>query len=159
MIPLVLAMSFLSPATRCADLSGKYTGGGEDGPVYLSIAQTKCERVVMTWDVSNESTPGVPLRIVLDGRFHPTSDNPFGFPEMSASLNGPTLELLMRGQSPGDATNPYRLRFTLLADGDLCVTDDTGYPDPYRRYTRQYPGNPRAQQRADLRSGKACAVP
>ena len=125
MLPLVLAMSLLAPTRGCPNLSGKYVHAGEDNGVYVSITQSQCERIVMTW-AWDTSTLHVPVGLVLDGRFHPTNPRGFlGFREMSASLSGPTLKIVMTGQAPGDAANPYTLRLTLLADGDLCVTDGT----------------------------------
>jgi hypothetical protein len=156
MLPLVFAMSFLSPASRCADLSGKYVHAGEDNGVWVSITRTQCERIVMTWGW-DRSTPRVPVRLLLDERFHPTSPGFIGFRQMSASLNGPTLKILMTGQTPGDGANPYTLRLTLLADGDLCVTDGT--VEPYSRHSRQYGENNRAEDEAFVRSRQGCSVP
>ena len=76
---------------------------------------------------------------------------------MSASLNGPTLKISMAGQSPGDAAKPYTIRYTLLADGDLCVTDGTG-SKPYSRYSRQHGDGERDQKDAMLRSLQDCSV-
>jgi hypothetical protein len=153
MLPLVLAMSFLSPASKCADLSGKYVHAGEDNGVYVSIAQMQCERIAITWDTSLPPAR-VPFPLVLDGRFHTTNPRWFGFRRISASLNDATLKILMVGQSPGDAATPYQLRLTLLADGDLCVTDGTG-SEPYSRYSRQ-----RGQDSDDAasRSVEGCSV-
>lgn len=163
MLPLILVMSFLAPAGGCANLSGKYIHAGEDGGTIVSIAQTQCERIVITWDSpmdTDSSTPRVPVpvRLVLDGRFHPTNRGSFGFPQMSASLNEATLTLMMTGQSPGDDAKPYTIRLTRLADGDLCVTDGTG-SDPYSRYSRQHGPNRRAENDATRRSEQVCSVP
>jgi hypothetical protein len=150
-------MSLLAPARGCANLSGEYVHAGEDNGVYVSITQSQCERIVMTW-AWDTSTPHVPVRLVLDGRFHPANPRGFlGFREMSASLNGPTLKIVMTGQSPGDAHSPYTLRLTRLADGDLCVTDGTG-SKPYSRYSRQHGDSARGQN-AMLRSAQDCSVP
>src|SRR5215470_1588609 len=158
MLPLVLAMSLLAPIRGCPNLSGKYVHAGEDNGVYVSITQSQCERIAMTW-AWDTSTPRVPVAVVLDGRFHPTNPRGFlGFREMSASLSGPTLKIVMTGQSPGDAANPYTLRLTLLADGDLCVTDGTG-SKPYSRYSRQQGESTGGQNDAMLRSVQDCSVP
>ena len=146
MLPLILVMSFLSPASRCADLSGKYLHAGEDGGVVVSIAQTQCERIVITWDSPTDSSTRparVPVRLVLDGRFHPTNRGLFGFRQISASLNDVMLKIMMTGQSPGDDAQPYTLRLALLADGDLCGTDGTG-SEP-SRYSRQHGQNRRGE--------------
>jgi hypothetical protein len=153
MLPLVLAMSFLSPVGACADLSGRYVRQGEDNRVYVSIVQTGCERIAITWDKSLPPAR-VPFPLVLDGRFHTTNPRWFGFRQISTSLNDATLKILMVGQSPGDAANPYTLRLTLLADGDLCVTDGTG-SQPYNRFSRQHGQNP---DDAASRSVQDCSV-
>jgi hypothetical protein len=158
MIPLILAMSLLQRPHECADLSGKYAHAGEDNGAYVSIAQTQCERVVMTWawDFSKER---VPVRLVLDGRFQAADPRGFaGFRKMSASLNGQTLKISMTGQSPGDTARPYSIRYTLLADGDLCVTDGTG-STPYSRYSREHGEGGDVQKDAMRRSVQGCSVP
>ena len=158
MLPLVLAMSLLAPARGCPNLSGKYLHAGEDNGVYVSITQSQCERIVMTW-AWDTSTQPVPVGLVLDGRSHTTNPRGFvGFRQMSASLSGPTLKIVMTGQSPGDAANPYTLRLTLLADGDLCVTDGTG-SKPYSRYSRQQEESAGGRNDAMLRSAQDCSVP
>jgi hypothetical protein len=154
-LPLVLAMSFLSPVGACGDLTGQYVHAGEDNEVYVSIVQTRCERIAITWDTSLPPAR-VPVRLVLDGRFHPTNPGLFGFRQTSTSLDDKTLKILMVGQSPGDTANPYTLRLTLLADGDLCVTDGTSPPSkPYSRYSRQYGQN---RDDAARRSDQGCSV-
>jgi hypothetical protein len=153
MLPLVLAMSFLSPVGGCADLSGRYVASGEDNGVYVSIVQTRCERIAITWDTSLPPAR-VPFRLVLDGRFHPTNHGLFGFHQIATSLNDTTLKIVMVGQSPGDTENPYTLRLTLLADGDLCVTDGTG-SQPYNRFGRQHGQDRDAAARRSLRG---CSV-
>jgi len=44
MLPLVLAISFLSPVGACADLSGRYVHAGEDNEVYVSIVLNPIRR-------------------------------------------------------------------------------------------------------------------
>src|SRR5580765_2089347 len=119
MLPIILVMSFLAPARGCDNLSGKYIHAGEDGGSIVSIAQTQCERVVITWDNPSDTqslTPPVPVpaHLVLDGRFHPANRSSFGFPRMSAFLNHATLTIMMTGQSPGDDAKPYTIRLTRL---------------------------------------------
>jgi hypothetical protein len=158
MIPLVLAMSFLQQANGCANLSGKYAHAGEDNGAYVSITQTQCESVVMTW-TWDFSTERVPVRLVLDGRVQATDPRGFaGFQDMSASLDGRTLKISMTGQSRGDTGKPYTIRYTLLADGDLCVTDGTGSTQ-YSRYSREHQEGADAQKDAMRRSIQGCSVP
>jgi hypothetical protein len=155
MLPLVLALAFLSQVGACKELSGRYVHAGEDNRVYVSIVQTRCERIAITWDTSWPPAR-VPVRLVLDGRFHPTNPGWFGFHQISTSLDDTTLKIVMVGQSPGDTTNPYTIRLTLLADGDLCVTDSTSMPSqPYSRYSRQHVEN---SDEAARRSEQGCSV-
>jgi hypothetical protein len=153
MLPLVLAMAFLSPAGACADLSGRYVHAGEDNGVFVSIIQTRCERIALTWDTSWPPAR-VPIRLVLDGRFHPTNPGWYGFNRIATSLDKTTLKIRMVGQSPGDSTNPYTIHLTLLADGDLCVTDGT-VMSPYSRFSRQQGQN---HDDAARRSEQECYV-
>jgi hypothetical protein len=154
-LPLVLAMSFLSPVGACADLSGRYVRAGEDGGLYVSIIQTGCERIAITWDGSLPPAR-VPFRLVLDGRFHPTNPRWLGFRQLSSSLHDTTLSIQMVGQSPGDTAHPHTLHLTLLADGDLCVTDDrTSWVQPAGRLSR-YQGENRDD--AARRSAQGCSV-
>src|SRR5216684_4461865 len=75
MLALVLAMSFLSPVGACADLSGRYVHQGEDNRVYVSIVQTGCERIAITWDTSLPPAR-VPFPLVLDeSRRHSARDH------------------------------------------------------------------------------------
>ena len=94
MFPLVLAMAFLSPVGACADLTGQDVHAGEDNRVYVSIDQTRCEGIAITWDTSWPPAR-VPVRLVLDGRFHPTNPGWFGFHQVSTSLDDTTLKVVM----------------------------------------------------------------
>lgn len=157
MIPLVLAISFLVPRAKCVDLSGTYVHSGEENGSYVTIAQTRCERIVMTWAHDN-STRRVPVRLALDGQVHTTNGGLFAFRQVSASLDAATLKLTMTGQSGSDTGNPYTIRLVLLRDGDLCVGDSSSSA-PHSRYSRQHGRNSRAQDEAMLRSQQDCSVP
>jgi hypothetical protein len=155
MLPLALAMSFLAPVGACADLSRRYVSAGEDGGLYVSIIQTGCERIAITWDGSLPPAR-VPYRLVLDGRFHPTNPRWFDFSELSGSLSERTLTIQMIGRSPGDVAHPFTLHFTRLTDGDLCVTGDiTSWAQPAFRLSRQQGEN---REEAARRSEQGCSV-
>jgi hypothetical protein len=154
MLLLLLATSLLSAASKCVDLSGTYVHAGADNGLWVSIAQTRCERVVMTWGWDT-STPRAPIPLVLDGRFHATSPGFLGFRQMSASLSGSRLTILMTGQVPGDSAKPYKLEFTLLADGDLCHTDHS--VERWSRLSRQQ-GQSRAAEAEAFRRAVLGAV-
>jgi hypothetical protein len=155
MLPLVFIMSLLSPVGKCADLSGRFVHAGEDGGLYVSIIQTGCERIAITWDGSLPPSR-VPFRLVLDDRFHPTNPNWSGFRQLSSSLRDATLSIRMVGQSPGDTAHPHTLHLTLLTDGDLCVTDDTtSWGQPPFRLSRYHGEN---RDDAARRSEQGCSV-
>jgi len=122
MLPLLLMLSSIAAALSCgSDFSGNYVLQGEDGRVYVSISQTDCTRVDITWKSSlfpNETS--VKHHLVLDGQFH--SDPGWfgigGVGQSAASLTEATLEI---------TTNPgrYGLRLRLLPDGDLCINGES----------------------------------
>jgi hypothetical protein len=158
MLPVVFALSLL-PLSPCADLSGRYVLQGADNRVYVSIAQTQCARIVVTWETSWEKSHRAPVEhhLVLDGRFHPDTRWFGGQPQQtSASLKGATLEIEMK---QGDAANVFMtLRLTLLADGDLCVADSTGGSQLPSRASRQRAPGRAEEDDAAHRTGAVCSV-
>ena len=147
MLPYVLALSFLSAPSRCADLTGQYFVQGEDSQTYISIAQAQCARLVITWE--NSSVPRAPVahRLVLDGRFHADARWFGGDPsqQTAASLKNGSLEIKMILDGLF-----LTLRLTLLADGDLCVTDSTVPERPFRAIRQRAPGQTRQNDAARL---------
>ena len=74
-------------------------------------------------------------RLLLDGRSH-SDARWFGGPprqQTVASLKGATLEIVMLGTSSRDPALVLTPRLTLLADGDLCVVDNTSPNAPFAR--------------------------
>lgn len=149
MLPLVLSLSLFAPAGSCsADFSGNYVLQGEDGRVYVTIRQTGCTRIAITWDSSLfPNRPPVEHHLALDGEFH---DDLFWFQgrapgeQSAASLNRAVLEITMKREA-------YGLRLILLPDGDLCVNGES-------RASRQRTPDRLGEENAATRSGRGCSA-
>ncbi len=114
----------------------------------MSVAQTGCAQVVITWESSLfPNRPPVEHHLVLDGEFHEDFywyQGPTPGEQSAASLKGSVLAIKMKRAKD-------ELRLTLLSDGDLCV--DGGE----FRAARQRAQGRSSEDEAATRSMKGCS--
>jgi hypothetical protein len=160
LLPLYLATA----GTACPNLSGGYVIQGEDGQVYVGIAQTRCEHMTVTWESSMTIHRAVIRHfLTLDGRPH--ADGPW-FGERvggltSAALLGDTLDIVMHVPTMKHANGaPYAMRLVVLSSGDLCVMGHSGSARSASsmRAAKQRTLDQRGINEAARRSETSCSV-
>jgi hypothetical protein len=127
MIPIFFGLLLLMTTTiagaKCPDLSGRYVLPGQDGQVYITIKQSRCERVTIEWLISvYDGTSRTTHVLPLDGRFHPDTGW-FGEREKgltSAQFRSNALEIVSKSKEKKGALN-WEQSFTLLQNKDLCT--------------------------------------
>jgi hypothetical protein len=146
--------------TECPDLSGKYVIQGEDGRVYVTIKQTRCEIITIEWLISvNGGTSRTTHVLPLDGRFHPDTGW-FGERDKrltSAQFRSDALEIVSKSKETKGALN-WKQSFTLLQNNDLC-TRFLYYHDgslSTRRAGRQRTNDLNGEDEAARRSQEQC---
>ena len=115
-IPRPTAAVAITP--KCPDLSGRYMIQGEDGQVYFSIKQTRCDRASIRREIGYLGTiTGEKHLLRLDGSFQ--EDPPwFGEEEpykTSAKFNDSALHIEARS----NRGNTLTMIYSLTPEGDL----------------------------------------
>ena len=114
----------------CPDLSGRYVMQYEDGRVYVTIAQSRCEAMQLDTRSQYLHEPVVVGRhkLRLDGEFREdTGWNGSTSKQLTATnLRNGVLEIVTKPAKPDDARAiTWQVQFRKLDDGDLCqVTKD-----------------------------------
>src|SRR5919108_5241236 len=128
---LLLMQEFSMPQKTCPDLSGKYVIQGEDGSVYVTIKQTRCERMDIEWVISSYDGRSRTIHpLVLDGKFH-TDTGWFGERGKrltAAQFRSDILEIVSKSNETRGDSMSWKQSFELLPDRDFCVRlFDTGF--------------------------------
>ena|SRR5438876_1160890 len=121
---LLLLQQASTLQSTCPDLSGRYVEQGEDGRVYISIKQTRCETIEIDRVASSYLGSSREIHVLrLDGKFH-EDISWFGDREKqvtAATFRSKLLELIARSDKATDASAfLWKLAFELLSNGDLC---------------------------------------
>jgi hypothetical protein len=124
---LTLALLLLQQSTQasCPNLAGRYVIQGEDGRVFVTIAQARCERVNLTWLIHSLSDSSKTTHsFTPDGVFR--SDTAWygerGRQLTSAVFRPSEFELVARRpNTPGNRGFRWKQTFSLLPTGDLCI--------------------------------------
>jgi hypothetical protein len=159
---LLLMQESARSQSTCPDLSGRYVIQGEDGRVFVTIKQTRCERITIEWLISSYSgTSRTTHVLALDGKFH-TDTGWFGERGKqltSAQFRSDTLEILSKSnETRGTSVFGWKLLFAPLPNKDLC----TKFFDPHeaswsgRRAGRQKSNTPDDEDEAARRSEEGC---
>ena len=122
---LLLAFHAASPVPPCPNLTGDYVIQGGDGRVRVSIKQTACTKIAISW-TSTLTPPGARIMhaLTLNNVFHADSLW-YGQTEAqttAASFRNNVLEILEKplGATAADPV-AWTLRLSKLANGDLCT--------------------------------------
>jgi hypothetical protein len=149
------------PRGTCPDLSGRYVIQGEDGRVYVSIKQTRCERIEIEWLIhSYPETSRTTHLLVLDGKFRADTGWFGGGKQLtSAQFRSNVLEIVARPATAKDtAAFEWKQSFEVLPNKDLC----TKFLDPHmeswsaRRAGRQKSNDRAGEDEAARRSEERC---
>ena len=124
LFPLLLLLQAPPLQAACPDLTGRYAIQGEDGRVFISIAQTLCERVRIQWTVVlYGDTTSTTHDLVIDNMFR--SDAAwFGEPGRqltSASYQANQLVLIAKAPNAPEGPVRWKQLFQLLPSRDLCI--------------------------------------
>lgn len=109
----------------CPDLSGRYVMQYEDGRVYVTIAQTRCESIQIDTRSRYLQEPVVTGRhkLRLDGEFRQdTGWNGSTAKQLtSAQFKDSLLEIVTKPAKPDDKQGiSWQVQFRKLDDGDVC---------------------------------------
>jgi len=127
---LILGGGSMYAQAACPDLSGRYVMQYEDGRVYVTIAQSRCEAMQLDTRSQYLHEPVVVGRhkLRLDGEFREdTGWNGSTSKQLTATnLRNGVLEIVTKPAKPDDARAiTWQVQFRKLDDGDLCqITKD-----------------------------------
>jgi hypothetical protein len=119
-----------SAQARCPDLTGRYVMQYEDGRLYVTIAQVRCESMQLDTSSQYLHEPVVVGRhkLRLDGEFHEDTgwNGSTGKQLTSTKLRDGILEIVTRPAKPDEGRGiSWQVQYRKLDDGDLCqVTKD-----------------------------------
>jgi hypothetical protein len=158
---LLLQQSSASPA-GCKDLSGHYVIQGEDGRVYITLAQTRCTRIAMDWKSSSYAHESRWRHVLmLDGRSHLEAEwYGSGRQLTSAQLRSGKLDIVVRPPKSVDTTTfLWKRVLELLPNGDICVRflDSPKWSWIAMRAGRQRGTGRAGEDEAVRRSEKGCS--
>ena len=125
--------------SSCPDLTGSYVRRHEDGPVHITIEQTRCESMRFEWRSQYlEERPVTQSHTLrLDGQFRDVGGmfGPNGRALTAAMFRNGVLEILTKPVTLENKIVPARqIRIRRLADGDVCYASDEKQPQgPDRR--------------------------
>jgi pimeloyl-ACP methyl ester carboxylesterase len=110
----------------CPDLSGKYIIPGEDGSVFVTISQTRCDSINIEWLIYSYPDSSRTNHVLpLDGKFHRDTVwyGGSGTQLTSAQFKADALELAERATVARDTPVVRKRWFMLLPnmDADLCI--------------------------------------
>ena len=156
---LLLLQQASTLQSTCPDLSGRYVKQGEDGRVYISIKQTRCETIEIEWVAGSYGhTSGGTHVLHLDGKFHEDTSwfGGTGKQLTSATFRSKILELIARPEKAADASAfPWKLAFELLPNGDICERFLDSHGSSSSVAGRQGSSDPPAEDEAARRSSEA----
>jgi hypothetical protein len=129
MLTLLLAFLLLmegsaTSQTKCPDLSGRYIIQGQDGRVYITIRQTRCEKITIEWLIlSYGGTSGTTHALTLDGRFHADTGwfGERGKRLTSTQFRSNVLEIVSKPNETKGDSMIWKQSFEMLPDKDLCI--------------------------------------
>jgi len=148
---LLLLQQASTLQSTCPDLSGRYVKQSEDGRVYISIKQTRCESIEIDWD-------GETHVLRLDGKSHEDTSwfGGTGKQLTSATFRSKIIELIARPEKAADASAfLWKLAFELLSNGDLCERFLSSHGSSSSVAGRQRSSDPSAEDEAARRSSEA----
>ena len=123
---MLIALGFLLQAVTvsgCPDLSGRYRIDGEDGYVTVVIAQTRCERVTIEWNIrSYPDTAFSRHAFQLDGQLRPDTGwfGSHNTQRTSATFAADTIVLVGAASAAGAAPGFVKAAFYTL-NGGICT--------------------------------------
>jgi hypothetical protein len=157
---LLLMQESTMAQKTCPDLSGRYVIQGEDGRVFVTITQTRRERITIEWLISSyDGTSRTTHVLALDGRLH-TDTGWFGERGKrltSAQFRSDTLEIVSKSNGTrGASAFEWRLSFELLPNQDLCRRSFDDGSWSARRAGRQKSNDRAGEEDAARRSEERC---
>jgi hypothetical protein len=158
---LLMQESTIAQST-CPDLSGRYVIQGQDGRVYVTIKQTRCQRITIEWLIySHPDTSRTTHHLVLDGKFHADTDW-FGERAQrltSAQFRSGTLEIVSKPAETKDKAGfGWKQLFEVLPNKDLCTRFFESHTEAWSasRAGRQKSIDRAGEDDAARRSEKGC---
>ena len=146
----------------CPDLSGRYVIQGEDGRVYVTVKQTRCERITIEWLIhSHPDTSRTTHALPLDGKFHTDTDwfGERGQRLTSAQFRSDTLRSFqnrLRREALPRLGGNCRSRFSRTMTFAPSFFDPYGTARSATRAGRQKSNTRAAEDEAAQRSEKGC---